>query len=1341
VSSPHAYAGLLPILLRRELTTAGARPSQPSWHRLAGAALIADVSGFTTLAERLTARGPEGVEELSRLVNRWFGAMVDVIEAHGGDLVRFAGDAPIVVFPAGSDDGLPDAVARALACAQALQFTMRDLQTADAPISIRSGIGAGDLTAAIVGGINDCWEYVVGGDPLEQMADAQRRAPPGGHVLSPQAEAQIARRPVGPSVVLEPLHVPVAGDDVVRAFVAPSVLQLIDAGHSSWMAELRRATVMFLAIRGIDMDAATGPARLHESLRRLQAAVFDAGGAILQFLVDDKGLTLVAAWGVSGHRHEDDALRAVRAALRCRTALDGTGASLSGGLATGRVFCGWRGHDRRREYALIGSVVNRAARLMMTTTDRLRCDAATAQAGAAAAEFGDSGRLLLKGSADPVQTYELRALDESADAPARDVLARRPVAADRMVGRHGERSALLDALALVAGGSSATVLVRGEPGMGKSTLLSAFMTDARADQAAVAVGSVESASSAGPYLHWRTVVASLLGIDRIAGAERLAALGEALSLRPDLEPFAPLIAEVLGLPVADSDLTLRIVQQARVEKTTDLIVNLLQEAAARAPLVVVFDNVQWADSLSIGLMRAAARRVARLLLVVGTRPLGAAASSELTDLLAEAARTIDLSRLDREDVRRLVCHRLGVTHVPDELVAVIEERAAGYPLFAGELAQSLLDAGVLQTSGSACVLVDDGARLRLHRLPDSVQDAIADRLDRTSPTEQMTMKVASAIGSPFDVGTLEAVHPLQPTREQLEGVVDALANLGFLVRRGASVEFGHAVMQDVAYGVMLTDQRRALHRAIGAWYERVEPPPVAAALMAHHWIEAGDPGRSVVWLERAGEQASRLGAVRETLRHLNRAFDIAEQTPAERIDPMRRIRWLRLTAHAYSELGAMDESTRRLHTALGLLGGRLPTSTAAMGLRLGRESVRQAALLSGVLRARARSANGASGRTLEEAEVLRLLGKLAFFAQDHLRYITISLQAINVAERAGARETAASAYAALGYVVAMLGLEKLATRWWRLADASGELDAQLNMLIGRMMFLNSHARWDESLRAADAQAQLIARLGTSASMPSHLMIRGYIDLHHGRYRSAVAHIEQLLDWCLSVNHLQQAFAMHLQLCGVLLEEGRLEDVRRHLAEADALSARVADPLFLSIYHGTAVHAQLAAGDLAAAEPAAEALRAVIARSSPYFGDMEGYVALTEYFLARQRGAGAAEARSLIHQARWAHAALRKHAGMNPYARPRLWLLDGRIAAAEGRARHAHRSWRRSLDLATRYGMPREVAHAHAELALDGSSPAGERLRHLAEARRRYAEMGSLHLLVRLDESAAPSAPS
>jgi class 3 adenylate cyclase/tetratricopeptide (TPR) repeat protein len=1358
--STAALHNLIPAALRDRLGKLSASGLSFSVERYPAVTLIADVAGFTELVERYSAHDPDGVEELSRIINSHFGCMVDVISAHGGDVVRFAGDAPIAVFTpdrvsGGSNkESLREPVVRAVACSLALHRALRHLHALDAAIVTRIGIGAGNVVAVIAGGGDGCWEFVLGGQPLMQMASAQRIAVMGETVLSPDAVAVAGNDLEGDPTVngglcVQALRAPLVSflqrnvhtdlaDELVRPFIPRSVTHFLEAGQSAWAAEFRRVSVLFLNILGLDLESSAGPARLNSAFRALQAVVCEDGGSTVQFLNDDKGLTLLSAWGLQGATHEDDAVRVVRCALAARARLTELGLSSRVGIATGRIFCGWRGNQHRREYALMGTTVNRGARLMAASADDVLCDVSTVRAAGVTVRFENAGELRMKGGVQSIATF--RPLESRSHRPTLE-----GVAATRLtpaiIGRQPEKDTLFECLGALARGGGGTVLIRGAAGIGKSALLSEFLAQAAAAGVMTAAGSGVSFRTLEPYLVWRTILSRILELDlNEIETRRAAQIVDRLKRHSGLEEWAPLLAEVLGIAMPDNDLTQRMSEHLRAEKIRDLVVSLLNEAATAAPLAIVLDNAHWLDSLSLGLVRAASRRVARILIVLTTRPTEQDTAPDLLEILGSpSTRTIDLGPLNRQEVRSLICQRLRVTHVPDVLTAMVEGKSSGYPLFVGELASSLLESGVIRTTGSACVLVDGENELHSQHVPESVQGAIAARLDRLNAEEQLTLKVASVLGSEFDVRTLAAVHPLRASPTQLGGTLQTLEARGLIkstAERQYMCEFGHAVIQDVAYTTLPSEQRRSLHHAVAEWYERnpgIASPP---ALLAHHWACAEDRSKSLDWLERAGIDAARKGAIAETLGHFRRALDISDRSDVAQVDTLRRIRWLRYVGFATAELGDVHDGVLQLQTALHLLGKRLPRSRIWLNLRLGREVLIQTGLLAHVLRTRARISPTKREMFLEQAEIYRLLGKAAFFEQDHLTYVTASLVAINLAERTGAHDTAASAYAALAYLVAMLGLRRLAERWWKMADESSQPEAKLDVVMGRMMFLNSHARWEESAGLVKAQATMIERIGNSTSMPLHQIIQFYLNLHRGELDAARVNATAYLDWALSQNNVQEGLSGHVHLIILDLLQGRAADATRRIMDAEALASRVATPMYRIMYLGLRVDARRDAGNLDAAAHDAEMLQQLLDQTPSYIGgEMSGYVALTEYFIARWRQAGqAAAAKVARSHALKAYRTLKKHALLNPYARPRRWLLDAKIATTEERFDRARRSRQRALRLAERYQMSRESADAHLELGLDATLPASTRARHLSAARDIFAKMGCAIQVQRIDES-------
>jgi len=191
---PSSLTSYVPDLIVRRLADNPTPPNAPLAERFPAAVLFADISGYTALAERLSRRGPAGIEELTHVLNDSLGQLIALITALGGDVVKFAGDALLVLWPA-SDEDLASATHRAAQCALALQATLHDTHIVEnVRVSIRIGLSAGEVLAAHIGGVYGRWELLAAGEPLRQVAAAERRAAPEEVVLAPAAWQRHLRR-------------------------------------------------------------------------------------------------------------------------------------------------------------------------------------------------------------------------------------------------------------------------------------------------------------------------------------------------------------------------------------------------------------------------------------------------------------------------------------------------------------------------------------------------------------------------------------------------------------------------------------------------------------------------------------------------------------------------------------------------------------------------------------------------------------------------------------------------------------------------------------------------------------------------------------------------------------------------------------------------------------------------------------------------------------------------------------------------------------------------------------------------------------------------------------------
>ncbi len=897
-------ASYVPRLLRRQSVDAPDKPAA-SVDRFGAAVLLADISGFTSLAERLAKKGSAGAEELTATLNAYFGPMIDLIDTYGGDVVKFAGDALLVLWPGQVVDDLERAALLATACGLALQKEVERLKTgAGIPLDLKVAVGAGQVALAQLGGVLGRWEFVLMGEALGRLSEAARQAKPGELVLAADAWSLVAAhsegKPVGggchrvggvrTAMALPDRQVVGSrqevgrlegvegrpGGESLQGFLPGAVRDRVLAGHQDWLSELRQISVLFVNLPDLHDDMPLPFAQ--DLVQALQVALYRYEGSLNKLSVDDKGVSLVAVLGLPPLSHSDDATRALQAASAMRAVLAERSLRGSIGVATGKAFCGEVGNSSRREYTVIGDVVNLAARLMQAAGDDVLCDEVTAAGSRSRYEVEALPPVCLKGKQEPVQVFR----------PVREIRSprKRGERSERsggMVGRDVERRVVEDMLvALWEGGGSAVLVIEGEAGIGKSSLAAHALERCEALGIRSVVAEASAIERTTPFHAWRGVFDRILGVEDLDGdalrqrvLAELAAQGE--------EHRSPLVNVVIPASLAGTEFTDRLEGSARADQTLDLLVALLRRWQAGQPLAVVVEDSHWLDTASWSLAAALARRLGNLLLVLVTRPMDAPLPGDCQALRETLrAEVIRLEGLPAEAALGVAARRLGVTELPPELTRVILDRSGGHPYFCEELACALRDSGAIEVVGGKVRVADEVALGKLN-LPSTIEGVLTSRIDRLPPAEQLTLKVASVIGRVFPVRTLQAVHPMAPPEAELMRVLNALEQADLTPKESPEPElayaFKHALAQEAAYELLLHSQRRAVHEHVAAWYEaRPEAERDAhIPLLAHHYERAGRKDKALEYLTLAGEQAIANSAAAEARQFLERALPLAQE--------------------------------------------------------------------------------------------------------------------------------------------------------------------------------------------------------------------------------------------------------------------------------------------------------------------------------------------------------------------------------------------------------------------------------------------------------------------------------
>jgi class 3 adenylate cyclase/tetratricopeptide (TPR) repeat protein len=1359
----------VPRLLTRRLETDPAPISEPSVTRFPAAVLFADISGFTALAERLGEGGPAGAEQLTTILNTYFGQLIDLITIHGGDVVKFAGDGLLAVWPAGDED-LPTVTRRAAQCGLVVQATLHNYPAAaGVRLALRVGIGAGPVFAVQIGGVYGRWELMIAGQPLTEMSTAERRAQPGEVLLAPAAWSLIDGSAIGqpaggprlaatlpgepaPAMRLDTMRVPLplrgmpamavpaGAEQALRPFIPGAIITRLAAGQTGWLAELRRVTVIFLNLPDMNHSVPQALDQGQAIMQALQTALYRYEGSINKLNVDDKGVTLVAALGLPPLAHEDDAARGVLAALAMQDRLRDLGVRCAIGVATGRAFCGEVGNATRREYTMVGGVVNLAARLMQAAPGDILCDAPTYQAAQVLVTFDALPPVIVKGRAEPVPVYR-----PHGEAP---LVVRPPTA---IVGRVAEQAVLTDQLqGLLRRRQGGVVVIEGEAGIGKSRLVEELGRQATTLGVRVLLGAGDAIERATSYHAWRPIFQQVFQLDTLPddGDMRRAQVRTHLGTDSRQARLAPLLNAVLPLDLPDTELTAQMSGQVRADNTRELLLGLLRAAVRRQPTVLILEDAHWLDSASWALALAASRQIHPLLLVVATRPLGEPLPTEYRQLLeAGDLHRLRLEGLSPQDTITLIGQRLGVTRLPDPVVALIRERAEGHPFFSEELAFALRDSGLIQISGGVCRVAPDAGDLRALDFPDTVQGVITSRIDRLTAQQQLTLKVASVIGRVFAYRILRDIHPIEADRARLADDLSTLARLDLtpldVPPPELSYIFKHIITREVAYNLMLFAQRRELHRATAAWYEQAYSEDLAPfyALLAHHWSKAEVTDKALEYLEKAGAQALRTGAYQEAGGFFTQALQVGRHEP----DSLRRSRWERQLGEAYWGLGNLRAARPHLETALALLGERVPTARGQW-LRALLGQVRQQLVhrlrYSGPGAALRRPAGPAQAPRLEAAQAYETLGTIFYLTSEKIPSIYTCVAGLNVAEPGGRSAELARSYARMGTALGFIPIHRLAVAYGRRARQTvrlvDDLPAEGYVAAVTGLYAMGVGQWGTAQANLRHAVALADRLGDRRHWEEYSALLQWVTYRQGDYARAASIATHLYQVGRRTNHTQ---AEMWGLIGQILNALRLGQLEKTEPWVDALNDLLARDTWTA--ENVRAHAALALNYWARGEPdlarqaAAQTAHILSQVSLNRAPNLDAVLAVGEIALVRWEAAAPVrppEQAAFAHELRQASAALRAFTRVFPIGQPYLAYQEGRAAWLLGRPRDAARAWRTALVAARRLAMPYEQGLIHYEIARHRPPGDPARAAHLARAAALFRRLGAAPDLARVESA-------
>ena len=998
-------------------------------------------------------------------------------------------------------------------------------------------------------------------------------------------------------------------------------------------ADRRQVTVLFADLSGFTALAE----RLDpEEVRAFQNALFETLAEAIKrydgFVEKFVGDAVLAVFGAPV-AHEDDPERACDAALDMLergaalshewAARLGRPVTLHVGIHTGPVVAGSLGDAAGAAYAVTGDTVNTTARLLAAAAPgTIVVSEATQVLARHRFAFEPAGELALRGKAEPVVVHRL--LGALAEPGSARGLAALGLAAP-LVGRADELDQLMAAFDRMQRGRAQVVSLVGEAGTGKSRLIAEFFARLEADGrlAGTAVRRAACASLGEPtYGVFGALFREAYQVDPADSLEvarqKLAAGLRALGARDrEAEAIAPVLSYVLGLEgethpdVEPEQLQRQIVLAARA---------LVERRLEQQPLLLLVEDLHWADAASVDLMRHVVDQLADrpLMLLLSHRP------DARPPLVARAAQSvIRLAPLSADDTRALVAGLFGASagDVLGQLGDFVATRAGGNPFFVEELVRSLVGKGVLVRQGdrwactAACEAVD---------VPPTLHGLLLSRVDRLPADARRLLQEAAVLGVVFDEALLRGIATDAGVDEAaLDRLVaaDLIQAVGQW-REGGRYRFTHALVHEVVYQNLLLSRRTELHERVGRVLERAAGPhPERLSdleALGHHWSLSADKPRGARYLLAAGDWARAVYANDDAIRHYERALGILEECGAPAVETAVVREGL---GDLLSPLGrraaARDqyETAQRAHAASGDRGpeARLLRKLGGLYWDGGDRERALACFERGLV-----LLEGHPGH-IELAHLYQELGRLAFRSGDNQRAIELAEKALERArplvagDGEDAREAAsviAHAYNTLGVALARTdrlpeavthieqsiavaldkGLLQAACRGYtnlgvlystldprrsietclsglETAKKIGDLGVQSRLyanLAVAYCALTDRCE-DEGIAAARTSIELDRQLAQLDHLAVPLIILGQIHQCHGQPDVALAYYREALDLAEQAGDPQLLFPCYDGLATVHIDRGDDAEAEEYMRKAQAVCERAGvDPDSLAV---------------------------------------------------------------------------------------------------------------------------------------------------------------------------------
>ena len=657
----------------------------------------------------------------------------------------------------------------------------------------------------------------------------------------------------------------------------------------SMVGERRIVTILFCDVQGStsasqDMDPEDWAGIMNGVFEQMITPVYRYEGFVARLMGD----SILAFFGAP-IAHEDDPQRAVLAGLDITKAIaeyserlnQERGLSLSArvGINTGLVVVGTVGSDLRMEYTAMGDAINLAARMEQTAQPgSVQITSETQKLVAPYFRSEDLGLIEIKGKNEPIQVFNITG------PRSKDRMGSFDDQVNPLIGRENEFLAIEQMFEDLQRGLGGIVFLTGEAGLGKSRLISEIKSQVLpGDTFAWFEASNLSYESGQPYASFKRFMREMMRIsaeeDQLVQEKKIEEFLQSSQIN-EADQFLQVILTLFGIDSEAGQPALEGEGFRGMLFASSLA--YWHQRASRQPVVLVFDDLQWSDPASIGLMERLFSLVDQvpILFICAIRPeresAGWKSMLDAESKYPHRFTQIELLPLTLDQSAQLVDQLIDYSDFPTSMRSRILQKADGNPYFVEQVVRSLIDQGFISSSGNDDLAEKAGLPEDIE-IPDNLQSLLLARIDNLEENSRWVLQVAAVIGRKFYFKVLSRLvdiaqgldqHLLTLQRRQLIQEAARLPELEYV--------FKNVLIQEAAYSTLLIREKKRYHGLVAQALEEIYPEQATeyAPLLAYHYQMADDPLRAFNYFRIAGDESFRLFAASEAIEHYSKALQI-----------------------------------------------------------------------------------------------------------------------------------------------------------------------------------------------------------------------------------------------------------------------------------------------------------------------------------------------------------------------------------------------------------------------------------------------------------------------------------